>query len=297
MKISGFTIIRNGVKFDFPFTESLRSLLPLVDELVVVVGHGDDATLEKIKDLAEQHTKIKVFTSVWDETLRTEGRILAQQTDLAISYCQGDWGIYLQADEVIHEADYSLIKAAINKADAVANVDGLLFRYLHFYGSYSIINRNPSAYRNEVRAIKLRRKIFSFRDAQGFRKRDEQGNEYKLNVLGTEARIFHYGWVRPQIVMQAKTEAMDRFYHPDHSAGTGENYRYKRIFGLEHFSASHPAVMRERIQAGKNWEVNLFDHKLIFTLGDIRKFFTYYFEKFFGFLPFEYRNYKRVGKC
>ena len=42
MRISGFTLIRNGEKFDFPYFESIRSLLPLVDEMVINVGVGDD---------------------------------------------------------------------------------------------------------------------------------------------------------------------------------------------------------------------------------------------------------------
>jgi hypothetical protein len=48
MKVSGFTILRQTVRLGYPFTESIRSLLPLVDELVVGVGDGDDGTWEAV---------------------------------------------------------------------------------------------------------------------------------------------------------------------------------------------------------------------------------------------------------
>lgn len=32
MKVSGFTFVRNAVKYDYPIVESIQSILPLVDE-------------------------------------------------------------------------------------------------------------------------------------------------------------------------------------------------------------------------------------------------------------------------
>lgn len=291
IEISGFTFVRNGVQFDYPFEESLRSLLPLVDELVVVVGKGGDETLERVKALAEAEPKIRVHESVWDEGLRQGGLILSQQTNLAMSLCRGRWGVYLQADEVLHEDDIGQIRAAIGVAGQFKEVDGLLFDYVHFYGDFFVVNRNPSAYRHEVRAVRLNHGIVSWKDAQGFRKKTEFGFE-KLKVIRTGARIFHYGWVRPPEVMKKKTVAMDKLYHAD-GGGTGENHIYKRIYGLERFAGTHPAVMHERVEK-KRWKVDLMAAPLVFTLKDIRKVFARAMERWTGWLPGEYRNYKRV---
>jgi len=57
MKVSGFTFVRNGVKYDYPFLESINSLLPICDEIVVAVGQSEDDTLERIKLL--NSSKIK----------------------------------------------------------------------------------------------------------------------------------------------------------------------------------------------------------------------------------------------
>lgn len=285
MKISGFTFIRNGVKFDYPFEESLRSLLPLVDELVILVGKGEDSTLEKVRALGDP--KLKIFETVWDDSLRQGGAILAQQTNLAMEKCEGEWGIYLQADEVLHEEDYPAIRAAIAAADDA--VDGIVFHYVHFYGDFFVVNRNPSAYRREVRAVRLNRGVVSWKDAQGFRKK--VGNSYeKLRVAPAAARIFHYGWVRPPQVMQKKTEAMDKLYHSD-GGGTGDNYKYKRIFGLERFTGTHPKVMASRVSA-KSWSVELLSAPLVFHWKDIRKVLARQVEKLTGWLPGEYRNYR-----
>jgi glycosyltransferase involved in cell wall biosynthesis len=288
MKVSGFTFVRNGVKFDYPVLESVRSLLPLVDELVIVVGKGEDETLARVKALAALEPKLKVFESVWDEKLRRDGAILAQQTDVAISHCTGDWGIYLQADEVLHEEDYPRIRAALERAHARNDVDGLLFDYVHFYGDFFVVNRSPSAYRHEVRAIRLGSGTVSWRDAQGFR-RPLGGSFEKLRVIRTGARIFHYGWVRPPEVMAAKTVAMDKLYHGERG-GTGDNHKYKRIYGLERFTFSHPAVMKERVER-KSWAVDLLNAPLVWEWKDARKVVNRAVERTTGWLPFEYRNY------
>ncbi len=98
MKVSGFTFVRNGVKYDYPFIESISSLLPVCDEVVVAVGQSEDDTLKRIQSL--HSPKIRILETVWDESIRKGGTILSQQTNLALDQIDGDWGIYLQADEV-----------------------------------------------------------------------------------------------------------------------------------------------------------------------------------------------------
>lgn len=289
-RVSGFTFVRNGVRFAYPFRESILSLLPSVDEIIVNVGKSDDGTLEVVRELAEEFSKIKVIESEWDDSLREGGKVLAQQTDIALSACTGKWAIYLQADEVLHEDDIVWILDSLRRAEADPSAEGLLFDYLHFYGSHGIVNWNPSAYRHEVRAVKLGKRIFSYGDAQGFRVREADGTERKLRVLRANARVYHYGWVRPPEEMRIKTEAMDRLYHAD-GGGTGDNYKYKRIYGLERFTGTHPMVMRDRVAATKD-RLELLKQPLHFRVGDIRKVFSRWVERATGKRLFEYRNYQ-----
>ncbi len=44
MKVSGFTIIKNAVINGYPIVEAITSILPVVDEMIVLVGDCDDDT-------------------------------------------------------------------------------------------------------------------------------------------------------------------------------------------------------------------------------------------------------------
>jgi len=303
MKISGFTIVRNAVQFDYPFLESLQSLLPFVDELVINVGIGDDSTLEQIKLFAQQAEKshpnkeIRFFESDWqldNPEKKKGGLILSEQTNLALDQCTGDWCLYLQADEVLHEDDHFNLRKALQHAHPRPEIDGLLFDYIHFYGSYDVIQQTRSAYRREGRMIRKNPGACSHGDAQSFRHVDGS----KLNVVRANARVFHYGWVRHPEAMREKTFFFDQLYHGDPTAQnavqgiphTGDNYRYKKIWGLTRFRGTHPFSMHTRIQS-KNWNWDLKNSPLVWTYADLPKIFLDLFEQATGLRLFEYRSY------
>jgi hypothetical protein len=210
MKVSGFTFIRNGLKFDYPFVESINSLLPLVDELVVCYGQSDDATLAALQNI--NNPKIKIIHSVWDESLRQGGKVLAVETDKALqaTAADADWLFYLQGDEIIHEKDYEAIKAAMAKYNNNNQVEGLLFNYLHFYASYKYLGDGRRWYDKEIRIIKNNKNIKSYRDAQGFRL-----NNKKLTVKPINASIYHYGWVKNPFFQEAKQREFGKWWNPN----------------------------------------------------------------------------------
>jgi hypothetical protein len=305
--VSGFTIVRNGTKFDYPYLESLRSLLPLVDELVVNVGKGDDDTLEQVERFARegaQGKKVVVFENDWrldDAERKKGGMILSEQTNIALDRCSNEWCIYLQADEVIHERDYDKIRASIAAASSRPEIEGLLFDYVHFYGSFDVIQQTRSAYRREVRAVRRSSTARSVGDAQSFRRGADNGKLVVMRAGG--ARIFHYGWVRTPEAMKEKTYFMDQLYHgaptPEAEASrtpfTGDNYRYKRFWGLKPFVSTHPAVMRLRID-DKGWHWNLKTSPFVWKWSDTKKVVLDLFERATGLRLFEYRSYKLVRR-
>lgn len=299
MLISGFTIIRNGLKFDFPFLESIRSFLPICDELVINVGISEDATRQALEQLRFQlppndAAKIKMFESDWplnDPEKRKGGQILADQTNLALGQCQGTWCLYLQGDEVLHEDDLPVIRAQLEKLAPQNHVEALVFEYVHFYGNYNVVQTSRSSYRREIRAVRNGLGIRSTGDAQSFRHASGQ----KLNAVLSRARVFHYGWVRPQEVMREKTGFMDTLYHPDAKAerpATGDNYVYKNIVGLKPFQGTHPAVMRERVRNAPAFDFSRAPK--VFHLKDSWKLLSGWIEQTTGVRPFEYKNYKLI---
>ena len=252
MKVSGFTFIRNAVLLDYPIVAAIQSILPLCDEIVVAVGNSTDDTLALIQNI---DPKVRIIQTTWDDTLRENGRVLAVETDKALAAInpEADWAIYIQGDEVMHQDDHPHILKAMTRFQHDQDVDGLLFDYLHFYGSYDYIGVSNNWYKKEIRVVKPGRGIFSFRDAQGFRKTPDQ----KLKVAPANARVFHYGWVKDPQAMQRKQESFHKLWHDD--AWLEKNIKVATAFDYEdhihelaRFEGTHPQWITERI-VERNW--------------------------------------------
>lgn len=168
MKVSGFSFIKNAIKYDYPIVEAITSILPICDEFVVAVGKSEDDTLSLIQSI-DPH-KIRIIETEWDESLREGGRVLAVETDKAFKAISkdSDWAFYIQGDEVMHEKYLPVVKNAMEKFNNDSSVDGLLFNYLHFYGSYDYVGSADNWYPHEIRVIKNNPSIYSYKDAQGF---------------------------------------------------------------------------------------------------------------------------------
>lgn len=251
MKVSGFTFIRNAVRYDFPVIEAITSTLPIVDEFIVNVGKSDDGTLELIRSIPSD--KVRIVESVWDESLKKDGLIYSQQTNIALAQCTGDWALYVQGDEVIHEQDLPAMVRAMKANLDNRTVKGLVSRYLHFMGDYWSLN--PWFYHRAVRVIRNNGEIESCGDAVGFhvkatRQYLQSGPREWLADSG--ARMFHYGWVKEPKTMLAKkreqvTVYTDRLSPADERQIASEAWIFEEYDILKNFTGTHPAVIRERV--------------------------------------------------
>ncbi|MFN2465841.1 MAG: glycosyltransferase [Candidatus Dormibacteria bacterium] len=249
MRVSGFTICRDAMRFGYPLQESLRSLLPLVDELVVAVGDGDDGTWEAVTGLGDE--RIVAFRTKWDPARFDGGRALADQTNLALARCSGDWAMYLQSDEVLHEGHLGPIRERMQRY-LDTPVEGLSFRFFHFYGAYDVVQDNWCAwYRRETRAVRTGRGVASVGDAAGFRIKTGQGMR-RLIRADAAATVYHYGWVRPPALMVAKQAHAVRTRSETAAATTTDENPFTALGNLMRFPGVHPHVMRGRI-AARDW--------------------------------------------
>ena len=148
MKISGFTFLRNGQVLGYPFVESIRSILPLVDEFVIALGPCEDKTESMVR--AIEDPKIRLIPTLWNEQMRYRGYVYAQQKMAAQFNTTGDWAFYLEADEVVHEEDLPRIRQAMEKYLNDPGVEALFFDYLHFYGNKNSYLDSPGWYRREA---------------------------------------------------------------------------------------------------------------------------------------------------
>ena len=260
MKISGFSMVKNADKLYYPVREMILSALPLVDEFVIAIGAGDpdDRTRELVASI--ESDKVKIIDTVWDIQKYHGGTENAHQTDIAKSYCTGNWLLYLQADELIHEDDIPVIRKACEDFLEDPDVDGFLFQYRHFWGDYHHYHRSHAWYRQEIRIIRNDPKIHSWESAQSFRRipgfdqknyRQQEGT-FKLRVVPVSAWIYHYGWVRPPELMTRKTKALDTIHKGAEKVKDAEemgHYRfdYGPLDRIPVFKGSHPAALRDWI--------------------------------------------------
>ncbi|MCP4312938.1 MAG: hypothetical protein GY790_16885, partial [Bacteroidetes bacterium] len=246
-------------KLYYPMRTAIESILPLVDEFVVALGDSDEDDTTRAEVVAIGSPKIKIIDTVWDIEKYPRGMEHAHQTDLAMKACSGDWLFYLQSDEVVHEKDFENIRERCRELLDDDEVEGLLFRYHHFWGDYEHVQDSHCWYRKEIRIVRNLPDIHSWESAQSFRNipgfeglnyRQQEGT-HKLKVAEVDAEIFHYGWVRPPRVMQNKIKVFSMNHQgrekiekqiADHKYN--QFFDYGNLTKLTLYKGTHPAVMK-----------------------------------------------------
>ena len=302
MLLSAFTFARNTDKLYFPVKEVINSVLPIADEVIVALGEGDadDKTEEIIKSIGNE--KIKIYPRQWDLALFANSEIFAHETTYALNQCKGTWCIYLQADEVLHEDDFETILNACKKYENDLSVDGLLFSYVHFWGDYEHVVETHGLHRCEIRVIRNGIGVYSYKDALSFRKGDNE----KLNVVKINARIFHYGYMRPPELMSGKTKIHNALHRgTDLSITEIEKplYDWGPLGGLKKFKGTHPKIMADWIKKF-NWKASLnFNKPALFERSPHRHFkpkyrFMTWLERNFNNNEeiFGFKNYKLIKR-
>lgn len=261
MKICGFSMVKNATKLYYPMKEAIASILPIVDEFVVALGDCDEDDQTRDEILSLQSPKVRIIDTVWDLDAYPNGMENAHQTDIAKDACSGDWLFYLQADEVVHEKYLPTIRNACQKYLDDYQVEGILFKYKHFWGDYHHYHQSHNWYPNEIRIIRNDPDIHSWKSAQSFRRIPnfdgksyrQKENTFKLKVAAIDAYIYHYGWVRPPYLMRKKNKALDTIHKGEKKASEiyesqTPEFDYGPLGKIAEYKESHPAVMKDFIK-------------------------------------------------
>jgi glycosyltransferase involved in cell wall biosynthesis len=292
MKISGFTFLKNGQKLGYPFVESIRSILPLVDEFVVALGPCDDGTEKLLREIGD--AKIRIIPTQWNEQLRGDysvgGFVYGQQKSIALFNCTGDWAFYLEADEVIHENDLPKIRAAMEKYLDDERVEALAFDYLHFYGNANTYAWSPRWYRSEVRIIRNTIPAWSS-EALFFNVLVGHKKSRYPRAAHTGATVYHYGWARSEAQMNLKVSAIGKYWEKNLKPPASVDYAQIDASTLKLFEGKHPKAVQEWLpkadgifQADPNHKLSSREKKHRFMLK---------LEQWFG-LRFSKKHYRLV---
>ncbi len=287
--LSGFTLVRNAVKIDFPIVPAIRSVLEVCDEVVVNVGKSEDDTRDLVASIDDP--RVRILDTVWD--FSKGNRMISSETQRAMDACAGSWGIYIQADEVLHERGARVLKEKVAEWDEDSQVEGLLVKYLHFYGGFDAIATNRRWYRREVRCVRLGRDIRPFQGAQGFR----VGADYrKIRARPTEAEMFHYGWARPAAAIRQKRE-ISRTIYPwakkrleQELKGAGH---LDWIPLLKPFTGTHPRAAAAWVRERTHDPERVIGPRAL-KLEHLRLYVSDWIERLTGARIFEFRNYEVV---
>jgi len=286
--LSGFTLVRNAVKLDFPIVPAIRSVLEVCDEVVVNVGKSEDDTRELVASIKDP--RVRILDTEWDFTKKNI--MLSIETQRAMDACAGSWGLYIQADEVLHEHGARILKERVAEGDRDDRVEGLLVKYLHFYGGFDRIATSRRWYRREVRCIRLGKDIRPYQGAQGFR----VGPSYrKIRARPTDAEMFHYGWARPAKAIREKLEISKTIYPWGGNRFDKEQARgfLEWIPLLRDFGGTHPAAAREWI-AARSHDPERVIGPARFKPEHVRFYISDWIERLTGARVFEFRNYEVV---
>lgn len=299
MKVSGFTYMRNSFTYGYPVIESIRSILPLCDEFIAVVGQSDDGTREAVA--AIDSAKIRIIDTIWDDKLIQGGQVFAQQANIGLKACTGDWAFHIQSDEVFHEDSLPEIRKAMEDQLENPAVEGFLFNFYHFIGDYKHIGTTRRWHRREIRIVRNMPEVYSYKDSQGFRiypspeDYARQTNSRKLHVQLLNARIFHYSYCRNPDLLLGKVKRFNNYYQSEDK--TEAQYKAYETFDfgtvadiLAPFTDSHPATMKATI-ASQNW---VFDHNPNKIALSFRRLMLHRIEQATGWRIGEYKNYKII---
>jgi len=119
--LSGFTLVRNAVTIDFPIVPAIRSVLEVCDEVVVNVGKSEDETRDLVASIDDRASAFSIRCGLQQRQSHDLQRDAARD-----EACRGSWGIYIQADEVLHERGARILKEQVAEWDKDQRVEGLL---------------------------------------------------------------------------------------------------------------------------------------------------------------------------
>ena len=285
MKVSAFTFIKNGQLLGYPFIQSIKSILPIVDEFVINVGLGDDNTLNEIKQIND--SKIRVIQSFWNNNMQDRGFVYGQQKMIAQYNCTGDWAFYIEGDEIYHENDLDRIYASMKENLSNSNVEALVFDFYHFYGNGNSYLDSPGWYRSEARIIKNSIRAYAPDGLFWLVLNSNKVGRYP-KAKHTGASCYHYGWVRSEEEMNLKSEKVQKYW-----GGKPKKIDYSKIDQsiIKEFKGKHPKIIKDWLPNDN--EIFKADPNYKLSKKQKKHRAMIIFEKFFG-LELSKKHYKLV---
>jgi glycosyltransferase involved in cell wall biosynthesis len=181
IKLSGYTTIRNVINSDYPWKQSIKSLLGFCDEVIVLDGGSDDGSYEEMIEWSKVEPKIvvKQYTRDWNDPrfAMFDGANKA----IARTLCTGDWCWQQDVDEIVHEDDYKKIKPLIRQMPKALNL--LCLPVVEYWGENKKVrvDVNPWKWRLSRNSVNITHGI-----PASHRRYDKEGYVYSAGSDGCD---------------------------------------------------------------------------------------------------------------
>lgn len=205
--LGGSLFVRDALRLDYCLAAAIDSLAPVCDDMVVLDCGSTDGTLDLLADLAARHSHLRVLTGqpweLGDNYVR-----LALHANAAREHLRTRWHFMLQADEVLHEASYPVLRQAV-AADGWGATT-FRVRRVNLYGDVGRCVRydSPAKPCSDMPTRLARTEYPAVGDAESIVESDGPD----LSLIG-HLTLFHYGFVRKGEALINKTIEMQSWFH------------------------------------------------------------------------------------
>ena len=144
-KISGYTTTYNCVQQNYPFVESIKSMLAFCDEVCVVDGGSIDGTWNVLQNLATEDSRLKLKMIKRDWNHPRFALFDGMQKAEARSMCIGEFLWQMDSDEIVHENDCAKIVDLVKKFPK--EVELIALPVIEYWGSHNKVRADVNPWK------------------------------------------------------------------------------------------------------------------------------------------------------
>jgi hypothetical protein len=205
-KLSGTTMIRDGVLYDYCFVESIKCLQELCEEVIICDAGSTDGTVEILRQLEDNKTKVIYREPDEWESLKPIGKErLNYFSNLAIEQVSHEWNYYQQGDEVTSQDCYDAIHKAVNCGIS----HSYFVKRINLWGSpYTRLNVMQNRMPCSEAIVRLAQSRFrTYSDAESI------CVDAVSDMFFKDITMVHYGFVRkPEIMLKKAINMQDEVF-------------------------------------------------------------------------------------
>jgi hypothetical protein len=201
--LGGYVVVRNGISLDYCFAESIRSLLPVCDEVVACDSDSTDGTRRVLEELADREPKLRIINWPWRNPEGQSHHGFVRWLNFARVHLTTDVQITLDADEVLDDNPlcHLVIRDALRTDHPYRQFDRLNF----WRDARSLIPEGVCCGKIVSRMGPTAVKIHSDEP------HENDGDDWRIverGIFHPDLKIFHLGFLRHRDAFYAKNKVI-----------------------------------------------------------------------------------------